>query len=75
MIWLAVDEDGTEYVYTEKPERSLFRDKGDRRWGFDLLLSGEAVSLPLPSGTIKKIIGRKLTWKDKPVCVKEENNE
>lgn len=29
----------------------------------------------LPKGTIKKIIGKELTWNDEPVCIEEISNE
>ena len=63
-IWLAVDEDGEELAFSENPERSKY---SGWVWSFDC----EAV-LPLPSGTIEKIIGNKLTWKDEAVEVSDE---
>ena len=62
MIWVAVDKDGREYIYNEKP------DKGNEC--FDPL--GLLYCLALPKGSIKKLIGRDLTWEDNPVELKEE---
>lgn len=59
--WLAVDEDGTECLYDSKPIRTNdYWGKKDRPTEF----------ISLPKGMIQLIIGRKLTWKDKPVRVK-----
>jgi hypothetical protein len=54
-IWLAVDEDGDEYVYEQAPRR--------REW----VWFSEGEWCCVPKGTIKKLIGRDLTWQDEPV--------
>lgn len=67
MAFVAVDKDGMECVYATKPERN----KKCKRWqvaSFRLLLN----VVHLPEGTIKKVIGRELTWEDEPVELKEE---
>ena len=61
MAWVAVDEDGSEWVYYKKP----FRNKDNCK--FDL----ESGYVELPQGSIKKLIGRQLTWDDEPVGLKE----
>ena len=56
MAWLAVDEDKDEWIYMQKPE--------------SLGSSYDTVSDDcqlLPYGTIKRLIGRRLTWEDDPV--------
>lgn len=66
MAWLAVDKDGTEYIYSDKPERfkgvweTSYYEAGDPMQGMVLL----------PKGSIKKLIGRDLTWEDEPVKYK-----
>ncbi len=60
MSWVAVDYDKTECLYTYKPERH--EDKDNRIWQ---LGGGEVIFLP--KGSIKKLIGRDLTWEDEPV--------
>ena len=62
MAWLAVDKDGTEWRFSEKP----FRVKEDGIW----MVSDEAGIYLLIKGTIKKLIGHKLTWEDEPVELK-----
>ena len=62
MAWVAVDKDGSEYVYQDKPIRkNEFFDR--QEYESELVL--------LPKGSIKKLIGRKLIWKDEPVELEE----
>ncbi len=58
--WLAVDDNGTEKKYFAPPKRNL---KHHEWWGIRARLS---------KGSIKKLIGRELTWEDEPVEIKEE---
>lgn len=61
MAWVAVDKNGDEVLFDFEPERynSLWvEDVGD--------------DIYLPKGTIKKLIGKDLTWQDEPVELKEE---
>lgn len=60
MAWLAVSKSGTERVFSCMPIRSLTR--GDC---FSDYLCDSAVRLP--KGSIKKLIGRDLTWDDEAV--------
>lgn len=67
MAWLAVDKDGQEYLYLNKPERythyNVFKsDEID----FEIWTSG-GDNLELSKGSIEKLMGRKLTWNDEPV--------
>ena len=59
MAWVAVDKDGSEWVYEDNPDR-----KGDY-W-----FTPCDAYVQLPQGTIKKLIGRELTWNDEPVELK-----
>ena len=54
MAFVAVDLDGSEYIYDGMP----FKDQ-DKWYGNIWIL--------IPSGTIKKLIGRDLTFDDDPV--------
>ena len=61
MAWLVKDgRDNTEWVFEFEPERAKTSD-----FWHSL---GECVELP--KGTIKKLIGRELTWEDDPVELK-----
>ena len=58
-IWLAVDYDGIEIAFWNKPKRC---EKHIEWWGDRMIL---------PHGSIKKLIGRKLSWEDESVELKE----
>lgn len=57
MAYLAVDEDGTEWIYDILPTRS---DRWQGSWG-------GGYSISLKSGDIKKLTGITLTWNDEPI--------
>ena len=63
MIWLAVDEDGDEVIFEEKPLRS-----SSKCWCSDSYGSHECC-IYLPKGSIEKLLGRPLTWEDEPAYV------
>ena len=63
MAWVAVNEDGRECIYQFRPKR------GDNQF---IPLYSYSMYLVLPKGTIKKLIGRDLSWKDSAVELKEE---
>lgn len=65
MAWLAVDERGEETIFQFHPRKQ-------EALGIYIPLYTYSVYLPLPKGTIKKIIGYDLTWKDEPVEIKDE---
>ena len=59
-IWLTVDYWGIEKAFWNKPRRC---EKHGEWWGDNMAL---------PKGSIKKLIGRELSWSDEPVELKEE---
>lgn len=61
MAWVAVDYNETEAIYWERPKRNK-RIKGFVA-KYDIIV--------LPRGSIKKLIGRELTWGNEPVELKE----
>lgn len=69
MAWLAVDRDGSEWIYGGgRPYR------GYETFFFVANIGsigsiGRA-SVELPKGTIEKLIGRELSWDDEPVELK-----
>lgn len=80
IIWLAVDSNGDEKL-TSNPggfQRFLSEQSYDR-WIENNINLDEIEKfgcvLPhwnyLPKGTIKKIIGKELTWEDDPVLIEE----
>ena len=58
MAFLALDADGTEWIFALKPIRE------DGEW-----VNWDAPDnvVGLPDGSIAKLIGRELTWSDEPV--------
>ena len=59
MVWIAVDYDGTEWIYRAQPFRG------------ETCFKTNSECVELLNGSIKKFIGRELSWKDKPVELKE----
>ena len=63
MAWVAVDENKSEWIFEEEPTQEN---------GIWMKESWENECVRLPKGSIKKLIGRELTWEDKPVELKEQ---
>ena len=59
MAWVAVDKIGEKLISRTEPFRV-----GDYWIGYSIFY--------LPKGSIKKLIGRELSWSDEPVELKEE---
>lgn len=57
MAWLAVDKDGSEVKFNYKPTRVV-----DSWWS----ICGDNQRY-MPQGSIQKLIGRSMSWKDEPV--------
>lgn len=83
MVWVVVDEDKRERIFNSIPIRSNNYDEessilgnpfGDFNYKSKKLewlvndYPGDAITLP--RGSIKKLIGRELTWDDDPVELK-----
>ena len=65
MAWLAVDKDGSEHICSTEPYRDI-----EDLWCIENTPESEIVRLP--KGSIEKLIGRKLTWNDTPVELKDK---
>lgn len=81
MAQVGVNKDGTEVIgkylsrgnedfgsvyETNKIEGKIwFSIYNDPDWGM------QNIAIPLPKGTIKKLIGRELTWEDEAVTLEE----
>lgn len=57
MAWLALAKDGTEYVTAQKPDYLISLD----------LWWTENDRIELPSGSIRKILGKEITVSESPV--------
>ena len=64
MSWFAVDKNGNEQEF--KYEEPIFI-KEDDEIAFWIPKSYKEVVKNLPKGTIEKLTGKKLTYKDKPL--------
>lgn len=62
MAWVAVHKNGDEVIFDFKPYRY-----NDFFWVVD-----DGDDIYIPKGTIKKLIGKELSWQDEPVELKEE---
>ena len=71
MAYVAVTKFGVETMFRNRPTkfRSFWVDYQEMGIISKVLKKDfdEDCSIELPSGTIEKIIGRKLTWEDEPV--------
>ena len=67
MAWVAVNKNGAEYIYEEIPERCF-----GLQCGPTFCECQERIydSIKLPHGSIKKLIGRELSWNDEPIELK-----
>ena len=64
--WVAVDKNSEEFVYDNTPIRE--NTKLGKYWDSQ---SFDSNAINLPKGSIKKLIGRDLTWNDEAVELKE----
>lgn len=66
MAWLSVDLEGNEFISSIKPEKIYVNIAINiSKFPFRELIY-------IPKGSIKKLIGRELSWDDEPVELKEE---
>ena len=63
MAQVAVNKDGTEII----ADFELKKSKENGIWYID---DFENCPIILPKGSIKKLIGKELSWKDKPIELK-----
>ena len=70
MSLVAVHKNGEEGIFSHKPTRGE-----EFNFWYDEIEDGGVffdTEIPLPKGSIKKLIGRELTWEDEPVKLTEE---
>ena len=75
MAYVAVNKDGSEVIYDFLPIREI---NFNEFWmAQDIVYKDgweiDPQEVGLPKGSIEKLIGKKLTWEDEPVELKEEN--
>lgn len=65
MAYICVDME-SEYIADNIPERTFFE------WSpWEDVYGNSCTLIPLPKGTIKKLIGKEMTWKDEPICLEQ----
>ena len=66
MAWVAVDKNGSECIFEKKPFRLR------KQWMIPISFKNAEYCgfSDLPKGSIKKLIGRELSWNDEPVELK-----
>lgn len=64
MAFIAVDKNEEEWIYTDEPVRCHEFERWQPKINYGWVY--------LPKGTIEKLIGKKLTWEDEPVELKEQ---
>ena len=60
-MWLAVDKDGTEFMYKDKPVR------GEKEWFVDI----GSVNWLVSNGTIKRLLNYPLSWDNEAEEIKD----
>lgn len=68
MAFVATDKDGSEWIFAEEPHR----DNYGSFWIRGYYIPKEKLAIELPTGSIRNLIGRELTWEDDPVELKGE---
>ena len=64
---LCESEQFSEYIFDEKPIRWIDLDDGIMNWEKWSPSSEDSYYVTVPKGTIEKLLGYELTWKDDPV--------
>ena len=67
MAYLAVDKDGSEWIWQYKPLRNKMRGEWESVWDED----GAYQHVELPKGTIEKLIGWEMSWDHEPYLMEE----
>ncbi len=70
MAWVAVDKDGDEIICEGKPERIVKHGY----WEYLTTIEGELMNfvMCLPKGSIKKITGKEISYKDEPIDLEND---
>lgn len=67
MAQVAVNKYNREYIYEEKPKRYYYGVWSQANLAYDVI--------ELPKGSIKKLIGKELSWDNESIELKEELNK
>ena len=67
MAWLAVDKKGNERIFRNKPNQDWFEWLDEEEFYAESQCFDISTEIELPKGTIKKMIGRELTFEESPI--------
>lgn len=70
MAWIAVDTKGNEHIFHMHPTlntNGYYEDTETYNEIRGITTNAKDYSIKLPKGSIKKLIGKELTWKDGPI--------
>lgn len=70
MAWLAVDKKGNERIFRNKPNYDWWEWLDEEEVYAECQRFDISTEIELPKGTIKKIIGRDLTFEESPFEIK-----
>ena len=62
MAWIAVDEDGTEYIFEDEPKIEHYKIANTTMW----VTNSNDCYLYVPDGTAEKLTGKPMSWEDEP---------
>jgi hypothetical protein len=75
MAYVAVDPQGNEYIFGDKPKYTYKKPRivgVSGIWELESRLAwfdGNSTGIMLPTGTIKKLLDKKLTFRESPVYI------
>lgn len=67
MAWLAIDKNGNERIFRNKPNYDWFEWLDKEEFYAECQCFDISTEIDLPKGTIKKMIGRDLTFEESPI--------
>lgn len=75
MAWVAVNwKHREDVIFNDKPKRMQFRDDTFEDWHEEIQIgfceTTEEYGIILPKGTIRKLIGREMSWMEEPIELK-----
>lgn len=73
MSWVAVDKNGSEFIFTNKPYRAHTSNGDDLGCFVDF--NGREAGVVLPEGTIQRLTMKNLTYEDEPINLDEAIKE
>lgn len=75
MSWIAVDKNGSEFIFKGKPYRAHTRNGEDLGCFVYFNDKDDGSGIKLPEGTIERLIMKKLTYEDEPINLDEAIKE